>query len=89
MNIVVFRSLYLWKKNNWKEGYRGCQRIRGFGYAFTKALADAGAVIGILGGNIPAVGQLLAAKNLLLEKYGKIDGLVNGAGQNCGAWKWE
>ncbi len=76
------------------------------GYAFNKALADAGAIVGILGRNIPVARhraaeirefggeataliadvmleeQLVAARDTMLEKYGKIDGLVNAAGGN-------
>lgn len=76
------------------------------GYAFNKALAAAGASVGILGRNtqvaqqrvreiLDAGGeataltadvvneeQLLHAKTIMLEKYGKIDGLVNAAGGN-------
>ena len=76
------------------------------GYAFNRALADEGAIVGILGRNIPVARhraaeikeeggeaivliadvlkeeELCKARDLLLEKYGKIDGLVNGAGGN-------
>ena len=76
------------------------------GYAFNKALAEAGATVGILGRNTLAAQQraeeivksggeatalaadvlnkeqLLAAKEKMIEKYGKIDGLVNAAGGN-------
>ena len=79
------------------------------GYAFNKALAEAGAVVGILGRNTAVAcqrvteikrsggeaialiadvlneEQLLAAKETLLNKYGRIDGLVNGAGGNIPA----
>ena len=76
------------------------------GYAFNKALAEAGATVGILGRNTLAAQQraeeivksggeataltadvlnkeqLLEAKEQMIEKYGKIDGLVNAAGGN-------
>ncbi len=76
------------------------------GYAFNKSLAEAGAIVGILGRNkevacrrateINNAGgeavaliadvleeeQLVKAKDVLLERYGKIDGLINGAGGN-------
>ncbi len=76
------------------------------GYAFIKALNNAGAIIGILGRNekvaneradeVNASGgnaialiadvldkaQLEACREKVLAKYGKIDGLVNGAGGN-------
>ena len=72
------------------------------GYAFNKALAEAGATVGILGRNtlaaqqraeeivksggeataLTADVQLLAAKEQMIETYGKIDGLVNAAGGN-------
>ena len=76
------------------------------GDAFNKALADAGATVGILGRNTLVAQQrteeilksggeataltadvlnkeqLLAAKEKMIEKYGKIDGLVNAAGGN-------
>lgn len=76
------------------------------GYAFNKALAKAGAIVGIMGRNktvacqraaeIKADGgeaialvadvleeeQLRSAKAILLDTYGKIDGLVNAAGGN-------
>jgi len=76
------------------------------GYAFNKALAEAGAIVGILGRNsslaheraeeiLKSGGeavvliadvlnkeQLQAAKETMIGKYGKIDGLVNAAGGN-------
>jgi NAD(P)-dependent dehydrogenase (short-subunit alcohol dehydrogenase family) len=76
------------------------------GYSMNKALAQAGAIVIIIGRNEEtassraeeinkeggkAMGikadvldeeQLQSAKNLILEKYGKIDGLVNAAGGN-------
>lgn len=76
------------------------------GYAFNKALAAAGASVGILGRNNAVARQrakeinesggeavaliadvldkeqLEAARDRILEKYGKIDGLVNAAGGN-------
>src|SRR5688572_28121768 len=76
------------------------------GCAFNKALAESGAVVGILGRNIQVARhraaeirdsggeaialiadvldkeQLNAAMTVMLDKYGKIDGLVNGAGGN-------
>lgn len=76
------------------------------GYSFNKALSAAGAIVGILGRNMPvacqraaeicdAGGEAIAlkadvlqttqledAKKILLDKYGRIDGLVNAAGGN-------
>jgi NAD(P)-dependent dehydrogenase (short-subunit alcohol dehydrogenase family) len=76
------------------------------GYAFNKALARAGATVGIIGRNrtsaseraaeILAEGgsaialvadvmeekQLIKARDILVDTYGKIDGLVNAAGGN-------
>ena len=76
------------------------------GYSFINALAEEGAIIGVLGRNekvatqrVKEIGQnggraialiadvtneqqLLAAKKLLLNEFGKIDGLVNAAGGN-------
>ena len=76
------------------------------GYAFNRALADEGAVVGILGRNIPLARhraaeirelggeaialiadvlneeQLQSAKQIIIDKYGRIDGLVNAAGGN-------
>lgn len=76
------------------------------GNAFNKALADAGAIVGILGRNSPVASEraaeilesggeaavliadvlneeeLQAAKEEMIGKYGKIDGLVNAAGGN-------
>jgi NAD(P)-dependent dehydrogenase (short-subunit alcohol dehydrogenase family) len=76
------------------------------GYAFNKALAEAGATVGILGRNKEVAcqrvtdiknsggeamvliadvlyeDQLVTAKETILNKYGRIDGLVNGAGGN-------
>ncbi len=76
------------------------------GHAFIKALAGAGAIVGVLGRNeakanervkeITDTGgeaivlisdvqneqQLVECRNKVVEKYGKIDGLVNGAGGN-------
>ena len=76
------------------------------GYSFINALAEEGAIIGVLGRNekvatqrVNEIGknggkaialiadvtneqQLLAARKLLLNEFGKIDGLVNAAGGN-------
>ncbi len=76
------------------------------GYSFNKALAEQGAIVGIMGRNaivaeeraaeINAAGgqaialvtdvlneqQLQTSRDMLLERYGKIDGLVNAAGGN-------
>jgi len=76
------------------------------GNAFITALAEDGAIVGVLGRNekvanervkqisqkggkalaliadVTKEDQLLEAKKLLLEKFGKIDGLVNAAGGN-------
>ncbi len=76
------------------------------GHAFIKALAGAGATVGVLGRNeakanervkeitdaggeaialiadVQSKQQLIACRNKVVEKYGKIDGLVNGAGGN-------
>ncbi|WP_207533086.1 SDR family oxidoreductase [Desertivirga arenae] len=76
------------------------------GHSFVNGLAEAGAIVGVLGRNeavaneraeeiikkggkaialiadVQDEGQLLAARDLVLKTYGRIDGLVNGAGGN-------
>lgn len=76
------------------------------GYAFNKALADAGATVGIVGRNMPVANRraaeinenggkaialkadvldekkLVQVRDVMLEKFGRIDGLVNAAGGN-------
>ncbi|MFT3827213.1 MAG: SDR family oxidoreductase [Chitinophagaceae bacterium] len=76
------------------------------GYSFNKALAESGAIVGILGRNEAVAGeraaeinaaggqavalvadvldeqQLQAARDTMISKFGKIDGLVNAAGGN-------
>jgi NAD(P)-dependent dehydrogenase (short-subunit alcohol dehydrogenase family) len=76
------------------------------GYSFINALAEQGAIVGVLGRNekvavqrvkeivqnggkaitliadVTNEQQLLSAKKLLLNEFGKIDGLVNAAGGN-------
>lgn len=76
------------------------------GKVFIEAIAEKGAIVGILGRNkavaeeraqqvnvsggravaliadVLDLNQLVAAKQIMLEKFGKIDGLVNGAGGN-------
>ena len=76
------------------------------GHSFINALAEEGALVGVLGRNekvatqrvkeiiqnggkaialiadVTDEGQLIAAKNTVLNEFGKIDGLVNAAGGN-------
>lgn len=76
------------------------------GYSFNRALSEAGAIVGILGRNMPVAcqrareicedggeavaikadvlhtEQLEEARQMLLDRYGRIDGLVNAAGGN-------
>jgi len=76
------------------------------GESFVNGLADAGAIVGVLGRNVAVANerveniiknggqaialiadvqneqQVEAARDLLVSKYGRIDGLINGAGGN-------
>ena len=76
------------------------------GHSFIKALAEEGAIVGVLGRNEKVAGQrvkeivqnggkaieliadvtdeaqLMAAKKLVLDNFGRVDGLVNAAGGN-------
>src|SRR4029453_2889656 len=76
------------------------------GHSFINALAEEGALVGVLGRNkkvatqrgediiqkggkaialiadVTDEGQLVAAKKMVLNEFGKLDGLVNAAGGN-------